>query len=453
MHARTSRTALTTMTCLTVIVACLLLSHGCVFLNSMYYPLAFTPDSKTFVYSKSDQADFWIIGPEATTISQSQSICWCPASQVKNVQCVDVDHVGREYAGYHLTARLKCSRDSKYLAVTTRGKLVCIELATADMWPLSQTEDIVTSFEWISNDEIGYVAHTNLRGEFSDRSVWRQHVRKPFGRQRAHQDRDIESSLTGGRRVLYEPIEHWSPHGNYVVFKTPRWGGPFALLNVRSGSTRPIGEPVWSTVDVAWKPDESAVVLVSYNPYRPNGQQLTAVVLDLTSGELDEFSGPFNSTFDHIPVMSFGWTLAPHLSDWTADGEYLIVNDIELGGCLVRPRPWSIKRVGQQLAESHPLAAPSDPNRTYFGLRPIRFLPDIAAHPRYGWVWAQGRNGIIYAGNYEEERFVPFGDVCRFPSPDGRLLANVTQSGVVSIRRVDLGRMSDTKSATDDDTP
>ncbi|MFZ2632297.1 MAG: hypothetical protein WA081_15950 [Desulfosalsimonadaceae bacterium] len=102
---------------------------------------------------------------------------------------------------------------------------------------------------------------------------------------------------------------------------------------------------------------------------------------------------------------------------WTPDGEYIVINSLKTGGCLVRPDPWHVVSVGKRLVnhleETENLRVYLDSPDDY---------PYIFAQPYPGWTraWIQiatekkpempGRTDVLeprnYLVDYEAGRFL-----------------------------------------------
>ena len=141
---------------------------------------------------------------------------------------------------------------------------------------------------------------------------------------------------------------------------------------------------------------------------------MVAFVIDPRTGERQDCSEEFNKAFG-----STGRFSPPRIPPlWTPGDQYVIANDSETGGCLVRPHPWKIIPVAKRLIDhlakdSSIVLAEEYKNR----------LPWIFRQPAKDWVrvWVllqeQGyRRAIDYWVDYSGRTFVPVEDS---PTPGG----------------------------------
>lgn len=160
------------------------------------------------------------------------------------------------------------SPDSRNLAAIVRGRLLSIELETSEKTELSADGEQVTSFFWLSKDELAYAADPKSR-KFFQISLNDLHGSKTL--------------LAGqGGSVPEEghfPYEFWSPAGRFVVFL----GGPLELriLEIGSASTMKYTIPYAESLSVTWEGESEAICRIYYADRCPK----LVLRINLASGE------------------------------------------------------------------------------------------------------------------------------------------------------------------------
>ena len=383
--------------------------------------ITFSPDGRRVAFVWVKNLD-WPIGFEPPTLSQTAYVRWCTIDRPTNRKSVKVDSFGPSKSGYSIQTfiDLMFSPDSRHLAVLSPHLVTIIDLESETKWRLTRGGEIVTSLVWLGNEEVAYAAHSNIGGhkEVADRT---------FGRHKIHSRSDERVAIYAEKGVEtgidtwtgYALLEHWSPAGRYVIFLTPSPVGRFHLLDLDRRSIRPFGHPsVSSWKGVSWKPDGSAAVCVSQVGMQKPDE---ALLIDAATGETYDFSESFAEVFGEF---------SPRIGPlWPAGSEYFIANDLELGGCLVRPRPWRVIQVGKQLCKH--LGTPD--------AKP----PSIYRLPQANWVRVQAKAGTAlsesewYGFDCERERFVELADAGWAWSSDGRRNGKVKYDGTIIIQEVD----------------
>jgi hypothetical protein len=380
--------------------------------------------------------------PEPYTIRTDTYVAWRPLDNPSAGHSVGLGSYGREFGSFVVDAiHPVFSPDSKRLAVAGPSGLSVVDIASREQTMLSLPGELVTSFVWLGDEEIGYVAHSNRRGKWgnvSDRTFRRQNIRESADRSVAIFSQDgFRACPPRGVSSIEWPLESWSPNGRYVLFMDQIHGGRFHLMEVAGGTVTPIGSTGVNYNAVSWHPDESKVLCV--NSTRKGRREVllvhpaTGEIVDLSEKFMEAFGRDFRST-PRIPRL------------WTADGRYVIVNELERGGCLVSPDPWAVIPVAKLFmglfkeADGRPLFQ-ADTQR----------LPWLSRQPAAGWVkvWVQldagGRpQGRDFAVNYEGTRYVPLGE-SHAPgggwtiTPDGRHVVVFAGAGVMTVQSIKLG--------------
>ena len=108
-------------------------------------------------------------------------------------------------------------------------------------------------------------------------------------------------------------------------------------MNVVTGNVRRL-EGNGALTSAAWTRDGSRVLWVSFVAA---DQACEAYLLDVAESESLKLTNHFRDMF-----RSGSPELAPL---WTPDGRFVVGSNIELGGYLIQPKPWSVRRIGQKL--------------------------------------------------------------------------------------------------------
>jgi len=271
---------------------------GCTWTEQEYGRPRFSADGRWIAYAVGDTGMKGIPGSYLETWNwQKFCVGWCDPAIASQRWVIPIDvggPAGPWRADYVIDP--KFSPDGRFLAIVTRfnGVLV-VELDTGRHWRATPPGEEITSSSWCGERELGYMVHTNSRGEdraISDRALWRVPVDNPEGRRRIFQEANVPSTL----RLRWAL---WSPDGSGVLCLSQD-------DEPTDGNDRPfrVGE----------------VLLVS-----PGDQR----VRDLTR----EFQASFDGCQYGLPAS---WV------KWSTDGRYLL---IALYACLVRLDPWQVVRL------------------------------------------------------------------------------------------------------------
>jgi hypothetical protein len=414
-----------TVTCALLVLA--VQCTGCAY--SQLGERQFSPDSSKVAYVREDVLTLSKIPHTGIPdVRQTACICWWSGSDPNAHPCVRIDSVSPRREGDHLrwNVHIQFSPGSRYLAVASPKGLSCVDLESGRVGQLSRPGELVTSMAWLDDDEIGYAAHTNPRGDYgmvTDRSFWRQKV-QPAKENRALilRETGIEPSSMGGLCSSW-PGECWSPQGRFVVYRQGPARGRFHLLDVASAEVQEFGRENSYSCGVFWKPDGSGVAC--FSQVKGSNRRLEALLVNPTSGEVCDFTEPFTDVFG---PDAYGFDVDAF---WTTDGEYLVNNDTqEHGGCLVRPCPWEIIFCARRLGEQVP--AVRDESASYFQ------FARLAQYPVKGWFVANIYGRGVYLVNYEGTSFARASTRSYLCSPDGQYTASIdVERNEVDVRKAD----------------
>ncbi len=400
---------------------------GCVLPSSGPREIKFSPNSSKVAYIWLDEwNEPWLDG---RTLSRTISIKWCGVDTPDVLKSVRVGSVGMEWAGYiSVPTPFEFSPDSRHLAIIVPWKLSVINLYSGKLRGFSRPDEIVSSFVWLSNNEIGYVAHANLHGKhegITDRTFWRQKISdSPDARVAIHREMSVKPGVDF--LVNSYPLEIWSPRGRYVVFKSRYHGGPFKFLDVATGTVRAFGQLNCYPEGIAWKPDGSAVMCISE---KMGQQKLEFLLVDSATGRVEDFTKQFVTQFGNdIGIGDVSWAYeGGYLFFW-----YLVREGPEWKGLeappgfnyhhrylLISLHPWQVLDIGEKVTQ--------------------RFGPESVFFKRHllgGCICAVGKdkNGIgrIYAADCTGSHFWQLNGT---PSPDGKLMATIDRHKKLKISK------------------
>ncbi len=379
---------------------------GCARKTDLGNPL-FCPSSSILAYVAQTHD---VLSSGEASGAQTAHVCWFNVNDPKRVNSLRIASVNASWDDVSLSRRihLAFSPDSRHLAVISPSGLDLIALDTAKRRTLSRWGETVTSMVWLSAKKIAYVAHTHQRGkrrETSDRTFWQHKVGGPGGA-RAVIHREKRAVTGVGCRPAW-PLEHWSPDGRFVIFADRYFDGQFKLLNVQTNKTRLVGKCNKLAALVAWKPDSSAAACIG------GAWPLQAVVVEAGTGKTLEISSRFMQAFGAYPPRA--------IPGWTADGKFLIVNDISRRGCLVQAEPWKVLRIGMRFFDRG--------KRQWYSRAGFIYAAPISGRlfvngGKFGWCLADyaGRLGVLP----ESDTYMGFPPAV---SPDGTWVATKQEHG------------------------
>lgn len=330
-----------------LVLIVLSVSCGCTPHSRPYGEIVFSPDGDTVAFIWEDSWEMRLL--HVGTPLRSLHLRWCDASDPRSQRSVRLDSLGWKFSHSSVPVELRFSPDSRHVAAWTAHFLTVVDLSSGRQWRLARFGERVTSFAWLSDHEVGYVTHTNLRGRFgriADRTFWRQNIHKKLdARIRIFRE---TGAAVGARPTVYDyPIEHWSPKGRYVIFTSSRFGR-FHLLNVADRTERVLGgTDAYLPGDVSWTPDGSKVFCIIHIYTRsPNGS-IGAFLAEAATGKTLDCTAQFAKVFGNDRFRS-SYRLEPV---WTCDGRYVLLNNFRHGGYLIQPQPWRAIAVGRQAAK------------------------------------------------------------------------------------------------------
>lgn len=388
---------------------------GCSYYSSSY-DYSFSPDGLTVAFPMSKKWDL-PLPPELPTFYATVFVTWCQLNGTHVCQRVEIDSSGPKHNPFDEKAvSLRFSPDSRHLAVTTPHRLVVIECESRKMRQLSRSAERVSAFGWLGNDEIGYIVHTTREkkhGKRTDRTFIRQKISsQPEDRKEFYRETNLR----------HAPPESWSPDGRFVIFHQSDRKS-MQLMNTAQRTVTVFGPSKSSYSSVSWKSDGSAA-FCAFSGYK---QPIHVLVIYLPSGEIVDVTRQFTDAFVTDPFYS----LPSVLPLWTADGEYIIVNDYRgMGGCLVRPHPWQVIPLTKKLVQHLGRTDHTWPHN------------NIVRFPTPDWVgvWVDGQT---YAVDYEAKIAVPIGSTRNWLpgwilTPDGKSSFAVERDGKFLIHAVEL---------------
>lgn len=392
---------------------------GCLFSGKSPGLLQFSPDDSVAAATWTDY--------QCTLLSferslwQSSEVLWCPANQPESVRSVCILSVGSDYGAYHLGGmiRLVFSPDSRHLAVVAPCMLKIIDLASGRCWSLTAPGEIVSSLAWLGPEEIGYAAHTSLRGQYqdtTDRTFWRQRIdTQPDSRVLIHREVGVQAGFCTRIPSFDWPLEHWSPSGRYALYQPSR-GSQVHVLDSRERRVQAIGgEDVYFNA-IAWKRDESAVACIA--GVRGDRHEYVAMLINPRTLGIVDFTEPFlRALKDPYPYLQ---------TAWTSDDRYLLINDLHRGGCVIQPVPFRCVRVADRL----PSNVTHEPE--------CRYTASIHPFPTSGWVRALDPNSVGYLVDCEGERLINLGKILGTWSDDGRMAGQLGYDKRFCLQRINL---------------
>jgi len=323
-------------------------------------------DSSTIAFFLNEDKHALIEYVEPIIKKRIISIGWCDISKPHEIKRIRIDTLGKEFIGWGgepAPKSIKFSPDSRKIGVLTPNKLSIVNLKSNELQLSIDTRRQVSTFQWLSDTEIGYVTHEppipsdsyaietikNL-GYDSDslsRSFWRKRINSKE-RSLIYKDSGefIRTFDYGGKFPLREQSEYWSPNGNYVIY---RLYSQFKLLDVNNKKTQVLGRAIGSELGVCWKSDSSAAFCTS------NDNHVAFLVVP-ESGETQDYSKKFKESITerykatHLGTRNILEDLS--LESWTYNDKFLMFNGcLGPGGYLILLEPWRVIETKKQLAK------------------------------------------------------------------------------------------------------
>lgn len=387
------------------IVWMVLAASGCSYMTSGG-DVWFSEDGTMAVYVCARQWDL-PLPPEVPTIRSKIWVRWCKLTKPRQYRTVEIGVFGKDWGGWDVKNRVHpiFSPDNRYLAVACPRQLVILDCLAQQRRILTGPDEVVTSLIWLDEGELAYASCTKSPGRRhvgTSTNFWRQGVdQSPEDRTLIFSHENSNSCPEKGLSLSEWPRERWSPDRRFVLFRAQGFRGDLTLVDVVEGTSRVIAAGGYNFEGISWKSDGSAAACVGFSTSVP----MMAFLIDPRTDERQDFSEEFNKAFGSNSRFS-----APRIPpQWTPGDQYLVVNDSETGGCLVRPHPWAIIPVAKRLVDhltkdSSIVLAEEYRNR----------LPWIFWQPAKGWVrvWVQlqeqgYRRATEYWVDYSGRSFVP----------------------------------------------
>jgi hypothetical protein len=386
----------------------------------------FSRDGSIIAYTYVKRIDL-PLPPELPTIYSTVYLQWCRSDRLKECRSLKIDSYGKSYGSFVQDRfLLRFSPDSKKLAVKSPRYLEIIDLETMARHRLTDEDEPVGSMGWLGNTEVVY-------------AVFKKSTAKKKSYGVTH--RIFRHSITdppGKRLLLYEQsdydgrcYDYISPTGEYVVFMSQSFlKAHFLLLNTRTREVNPLTEKPAQCQGVSWKEDGSCVFCLSSSE---------ALLWYPKEGRKKDVSEDYDRSFRRFIKYE------PSIDErWTPDGEYIIINSSETGGCLVRPDPWQVIPVGKRLVDHLEKTENLRVNRNSPNDYPYIY---VQPYPGWAWIWLQivtekkptmpGQTVVLeprnYLVDYEAERFLPMLPSATpggsgYLSPDGRKIVYFNRS-------------------------
>ena len=408
--------------------------------------VSFSADGTLAAYSCAKRWDL-PLPPETPTIRSRVWVRWCELSRPEAYHDIEIGVFGRDWGGWNVEnlVHTAFSPDNRYLAVVSPRHLLLIDRETGEQRTLTHPDEVVTSLTWLDKQQLGFASCTPKTDAGKRSSVvhfWRQRI-SPSSSARElilSQERSDRCPDKGLGRHEW-PRERWSPDGSFVLFSTESFPGDLMLLDVAAGTARSVALRGFRFEGISWKADGSAAACVGLS----RKGSMIAFVIDPRTGEKVDFSDEFNGAFSEHPTVT-----APSLARlWTPDNQFVIVNSLTKGGCLVKPRPWELiptsRRFIDRIARdgSHVLAEDRHERAPWVFWQPTR-----------GWVriWVQFqeqgyRRGMDYLVDHSGRTLVPLNDSSApggecWITPDGNRVVTRDRTNKLVVRQLTVPSLS-----------
>lgn len=422
-------------------VALVLIASGCSYMTTGG-EVSFSNDGTIAAYVCAKQWDL-PLPPEVPTIRSKLWVRWQKLDKPQDYLTAEIGVFGRDWGGWDVKNRvhLVFSPDNRYLAVVSPRHLVVIDCLAQQRRVLTAPDEVVTSLVWLDNDELAYASCSKSRDRGRVGTLtnfWRQGIDQSFEeRALILSNENSGTCLEKGLGLSEWPREKWSPDRRFALFSAQGFRGELKLLDVLEGTATVVVPGGYSFEGISWKSDGSAAACVGYHRSAP----MMAFLLDPRTGERQDFSKELNMAFGSDSRFS-----PPRIPPrWTPGDQYVIVNDSETGGCLVRPHPWAVIPVARRLIDHL-----GNDDSIVLAEEYKRQLPWIFWQPAEGWVrvWVQVqeqgyRRGIDYWVDYSGRMFVPAGDSSTPGhgwqiTPDGKYVVKLEAHDKLTVRQLVL---------------
>ncbi len=351
---------------------------GCIYTPKYYGDFCISRDDRYCAHLENQwSAPMW--GPHAPTIGGKSEVQWCSLDKTWLTKRITLQRYFGNSSDDSRNKQIGFSPDSRFLTLLWHGKLGCIELSHGKYASLSSDEESVSSFAWVSNDEIQYVGRSG-----GQPVVYRHKVTNP------RTPRAAVFVGAGSPVMEKEPIgESWSPDGKFLSYMTPADG--VKVLDTTSVQVRFASHLSGGWMEAAWKTDNSGFFVVIYQEYGRNPRE--ALYVDTTSWEASD------RTEELRRFVGSSWNT--HLDPvWTADNKYIVLNSSLQGGVLVDPSSWSEIRIGETLKEHLGCLMPEPYGYDVGG---VCYGPEAHRSSIVDWVFvtAKGKEYFVNFNNFD----------------------------------------------------
>ncbi|MHC4664629.1 MAG: hypothetical protein ACYS9T_01565 [Planctomycetota bacterium] len=301
-----------------------------------------------------------IAGPKIR--KRVMDIGWCNISKPHDIKRIGIDTLGKEFGGWGgepAPKSIKFSPDSRKIGVLTPNTLSIVNLKTNKLQLSIDTQRKLSTYQWLSDKEIGYVTHEapapadlyaieglGYDSDSVSRSSWRQKIDSKE-RSLIHKDRGEFMRAThefGGTFPLREQSEYWSPNGKYAIYISDY---QFKLLDIQKKKVQVIGKGFESRV--CWKSDSSAAFCTSED-------NKVAFLVGPEAGKVRDYSKNLKQSISGTYIAASLGTLnmleGLSLESWTYNDKFLMFNAcLGPGGYLIQLDPWRVIETKKQLAK------------------------------------------------------------------------------------------------------
>jgi hypothetical protein len=284
------------------------------------------------------------VGPERATLAQAVSVCWASTEtlvQTKTVRIGDWGVSKKDRSLFNETF-FAFSPEGKRLAIVSPFGLLFVTLETGESQTCKLAQGYVSSLSWLGEDDVVYVEQVPQSDVRMERTVWRQGFDQLVD-QRHLVYRDV-STYVGTLKTAQS--EFWSPDGRYLLFQSGdgRDSVKVVLLDVSDGETTVVQESARCEC-ASW---ERAAAYVFWLSRASGDKRLSAYLYDVSRRERSDLTQEWREAFGTASHYS-----TPHLERlWTPDNQFVVGNEMDVGGFLIRPRGWEVRLLGKALAKS-----------------------------------------------------------------------------------------------------
>lgn len=394
---------------------------------------AISPDGKWVAYGFMDLL-YTSIDPFTPDFIHSHYVRWCRVDHPVWQRTIKIKPFrGKAQWDFNPNnmIRLYFSPDSKHLAMVTQTWIQILHLESGRHWMLVDQRGYLTSFSWLSEHEVAFVAHTNFK-DINDREInrtfWRQNINTPHSALVViYRESGVNTDPYDG--WFFHKGEHWSPDGRYVIFMSPSNGGRFRLLTVATGQIRTFGQSGARMLGVSWKPDGSAAVCISREWPGPmlsekgkHARQEMLIINPANSEVLDR-----SKEFDAILGIQYDYHIHNAVAPkWTPDGKHVLVYMDFDGERIIHLRPWKVIRLRRHLDEEKLAHA----DYSQFAL----------PSPIPGWVYGSDPDGHTYLMDFTGQQRKRIGSARHkiAISPNGKKIVAINSLKQVSVKDLKL---------------